>query len=306
MGQKEKVPITVREGKNWLRENFLKVNSAIKIEEKSNSNGNSKQQSFRFRWSSKKEEKKEIVLEAKNIGFTYGKENKILEGLDLQIEKGSIYAILGGNASGKTTALKVLSGVYKPKGGKLKAKGKVIYLAQNPQSIFTEITVQEELTEAFENYGNQKQKLSQEEISKRVEEMLDFMELVPQRQQNPMDLSGGQQQRLALGKILLLEPEVLLLDEPTKGLDAAFKEKLSGLLMQLQERGITIVMVSHDMEFCALNATHCGLLFDGQIISSNTTREFFKENSFYTTAVQRMTSGVFEDCVLLEDLEKQL
>ena len=76
--------------------------------------------------------------------------------------------------------------------------------------------------------------------------------------------------------------------------------------MQLREKGITIVMVSHDMEFCAKNATHCGLMFDGQIISSNSTREFFRENSFYTTAVQRMTRGVFQDCMLLEDLEKKL
>lgn len=299
LGQGEKVPVTVREGKNWLREHLA---GEDEYSEKDKSNQEEKPEKT-FHWSSKK--KKEIVLEAKKIGFAYEKNRQILDAMDLQIERGSFYGILGGNASGKTTALKVLSGVYKPTSGKVKSQGKVIYLAQNPQSIFTEITVQEELAEVFEDYGKEKRNISQEEIEKKVEEMLEFMELTSQRKQNPMDLSGGQQQRLALGKVLLLEPDVLLLDEPSKGLDAAFKKKLSELLLQLREKGITIVMVSHDMEFCARNATHCGLLFDGQIISSSSTREFFRENSFYTTAVQRMTRGVFQDCMLLEDLEKK-
>lgn len=302
LAQEEKLPVTVREGKNWLRENMVKEDESLTIDKVKKE---SKRQ-IQFPWCSKKEEQGEIVLEAKNIEFAYEKKRQILESFDLQIEQSSIYAILGGNASGKTTALKVLSGVYKPSGGKIRTKGKVIYLAQNPQSIFTEITVQEELAEAFEDYGKKKNPFSQEEIQKRVEDMLEFMELTSQRRQNPMDLSGGQQQRLALGKVLLLEPDVLLLDEPTKGLDAAFKDKLSDLLLQLKEKGITIIMVSHDMEFCARSATHCGLLFDGQIISSNITREFFRENSFYTTAVQRMTSGIIEGCVLLEDLEEKL
>lgn len=299
LGQGEKVPITVREGKNWLREQFVKGVEYADSYEKSFQS----KEKHGFHWLSK--EKREIVLEAKKIDFAYEKNKQILNALELQIEKGSFYGILGGNASGKTTALKVLSGVYKPSAGKVKSEGKVIYLAQNPQSIFTEITVQEELMEVFEDYGKAKMTLSYEEIEKRVEEMLGFMELTSQRKQNPMDLSGGQQQRLALGKVLLLEPDVLLLDEPSKGLDAAFKAKLSELLLQLREKGITIVMVSHDMEFCAKNATHCGLMFDGQIISSSPVREFFRENSFYTTAVQRMTRGVFSDCILLEDLEQR-
>ncbi len=299
MGQDKEIPVTIREGKNWLRKKFDSVNSYQEITEETKKEKN--KMSFRLSL----REKKDVVLEAKNIGYAYEKERAVLENFELQIEKGSCYAMLGGNASGKTTALKVLSGIYKPSCGKVKSQGKVIYLAQNPQSIFTEITVQEELAEVFEDFGKEKKNLSTEEVCQKVEAMLEFMELTAYSKQNPMDLSGGQQQRLALGKVLLLEPDVLLLDEPTKGLDAAFKEKLSGFLSQLRKSGITIIMVSHDMEFCAKNATHCGLLFDGQIISSNTTREYFRDNSFYTTGIQKMTRGIFDDCMLPEDLEKK-
>ena len=121
-----------------------------------------------------------------------------------------------------------------------------------------------------------------------------------------MDLSGGQQQRLALGKLLLTEPDILLLDEPTKGLDGAFKEKLAELLKDLCSKGKTVVLVSHDMEFCARYADQCGLLFDGKLISEGETRAFFGENVFYTTAAQRMSLGVCEDCLLAEDIIRTL
>lgn len=305
--QKGNVPLTVREGKHWLRTELRCCRKNGLSERDSRSQG---KESLAQKENSGKKKKTgqalEPVLQAKNISFRYEKGQRLLEEFGLTVEKGSIYAILGGNGSGKTTVLKVLSGICRPAAGKVKAQGRVVYLSQNPQSIFTEITVQEELAEVFEDYGRKDKKekaaIRLEEIRNRVNEMLEFMELTPQREQNPLDLSGGQQQRLALGKVLLLEPDILLLDEPTKGLDAAFKKKLSQLLRELKQKGMTILMVSHDMEFCAENATHCGLLFDGQIISSNTAREFFAENSFYTTAVSRMTSGVLEGCILWEDL----
>lgn len=308
--QKGNVPLTVREGKNWLRTELgcCRKRGLSERDGQSQETGSlaQKENGGRKKRTGKTDQAPEPVLQAKNIRFRYEKGQRLLEEFGLTVEKGSIYAILGGNGSGKTTALKVLSGICRPEAGKVKAQGRVVYLSQDPQSIFTEITVQDELAEVFEGYGGKGKKekaaIRLEEIRNRVNEMLEFMELTPQREQNPLDLSGGQQQRLALGKVLLLEPDILLLDEPTKGLDAAFKKKLSQLLQDLKQKGMTILMVSHDMEFCAKNATHCGLLFDGQIISSNTTREFFAENSFYTTAVSRMTSGVLEGCILWEDL----
>ena len=117
---------------------------------------------------------------------------------------------------------------------------------------------------------------------------------------------NAEQQRLALGKLLLTEPDILLLDEPTKGLDGAFKEKLAEFLKDLCSKGKTVVLVSHDMEFCARYADQCGLLFDGQLISEGETRAFFRENVFYTTAAQRMSRGVCGDCLLAEDIVRAL
>ena len=134
------------------------------------------------------------------------------------------------------------------------------------------------------------------------EEMLEKMELTEFREQNPLDLSGGQQQRLALGKVLLTKPEILLLDEPTKGMDGGFKVKFGAMLGELKKQGITTVLVSHDMEFCAEYATYCGLMFDREIISFGPTREFFAENVYYTTAAARMTRGILKDCLVAEDI----
>ena len=330
------LPLTVREGKNWLYHILDRSPQGLKerINHKSHETEEKQEDKCKEKLLTKQEHgkaKSDIVLQAKQVEFQYRKDRRLLEDFAIEVERGSIYAILGGNGSGKTTALKVLAGVYRARRGKIRVDGRICYLSQNPQSIFTEITVQDELAEAMEDYGDRQwrdsgdrkhgrrladsgdkerdRKLagqSTERLQKRVEDMLALMELTPQRMQNPLDLSGGQQQRLALGKILLLEPDILLLDEPTKGLDAAFKKKFSALLQQLTQQGMTIVMVSHDMEFCARNATHCGLLFDGQMISSNTTRDFFAENSFYTTAASRMSSGILEHCILPEDIVEKI
>ena len=121
---------------------------------------------------------------------------------------------------------------------------------------------------------------------------------------HPYDLSGGEQQRAALAKLLLLEPQILLLDEPTKGLDGYFKERLAGLLKKLTAKGVTIVMVSHDIEFCAKHAEVCAMFFDGRIITANTAKAFFSGNSFYTTAANRMARHISCDAVTVEDVIK--
>ena len=151
-------------------------------------------------------------------------------------------------------------------------------LPQNPQALFTEITVEEELLEAlyFE-------KITDEEKIDKIESIMEMMEITHLRKSHPYDLSGGEQQRLALGKILLLEPKILLLDEPTKGLDPFFKITLAGILKKLTQSGVTIFMVSHDVEFCAEYADRCAMFFDGDVVSEGTPKEFFAGNSFYTT-----------------------
>ena len=119
---------------------------------------------------------------------------------------------------------------------------------------------------------------------------------------HPYDLSGGEQQRAALAKVLLLEPEILLLDEPTKGLDGFYKSRLAEIFQKLKEQGITIVMVSHDIEFCAAYGDTCAMFFDGGIVTACAAKEFFTGNSFYTTAANRMARQIFPDAVTVKDV----
>ena len=204
---------------------------------------------------------------------------------------------MGGNGAGKSTTLKAVAGILKPQRGRVtvdgipvtkenlpKLSGKVMAMVpQNPQALFTEITAEEELAEAL--YFR---KMPEAEKAKRVREMLDTMEISHLAKTHPYDLSGGEQQRLALGKILLLEPKLLLLDEPTKGLDPFFKITLAGIFRRLKEEGMTLFMVSHDVEFCAQYADRCAMFFDGEVASEGSAREFFAGNSFYTTTANRI------------------
>ena len=290
-------PVSIRQGKSWLADHVRKtgqpgepIKSAV---------------SDRHPCHTAKRAVSETALFVDRLCFGYQKDQRVLEDFTMRVPKGMLYAVVGGNGSGKSTALKAIMGICKPRRGKVKAAGKIRFLAQNPKSLFTELTAAEELMTMLlpENGGAG---LKEADRTQRVGEMLSYLELTAQREQNPMDLSGGQQQRLALGKLLLTEPDILLLDEPTKGLDGAFKEKLAEFLKDLCSKGKTVVLVSHDMEFCARYADQCGLLFDGQLISEGETRAFFRENVFYTTAAQRMSRGVCGDCLLAEDIVRAL
>ncbi len=119
---------------------------------------------------------------------------------------------------------------------------------------------------------------------------------------HPYDLSGGEQQRAALAKVMLLEPDILLMDEPTKGLDAEFKQSFAAMVRSLLSGGVTVLMVSHDVEFCARYAHRCALFFDGGIVTEGTPRAFFSGNSFYTTSADRMARGLLPHAVTAEDV----
>ncbi len=293
----EESPVSIREGRSWLFTHVQKIGQE----------STDRQQA--------EKEQGQTVLSAEHITFAYEKGRKVLTDFSLQVPGGGLFAILGGNGSGKSTALKVMAGIYKQGRGKLRVQGKVRYLAQNPCSLFTELTVKEELLVMllYENAAQiadtlpflqmkEKNSKSGNIENELVEEMLNYLELAKQKDQNPMDLSGGQQQRLALGKMLLTGPDILLLDEPTKGMDGAFKEKFAGWLRDICDHGKTVILVSHDMDFCAEYADMCGLLFDGQMISRGSTKDFFQENTFYTTPASRMARGILKDCFRTEDI----
>jgi energy-coupling factor transport system ATP-binding protein len=247
------------------------------------------------------------VVRFQDVWFKYDKNLPVvLKGLSLDIPAGNLFCVVGGNGTGKTTALSVIAGLRAPYRGKVLIKGReagkvanarVAMLPQNPETLFVKKTVALDLAEMLED-----SRLSQAEKSERIQQIVSLCELDPLLSKHPYDLSGGEQQRAGLSKVLLRNPEILLLDEPTKGLDAFFKEKLASILKKLTRSGVTVVMVSHDVEFCAKHADRLALLFDGAIVTENAPRAFFAGNSFYTTAANRMARGLFPAAVTAEDV----
>ena len=251
------------------------------------------------------------IIHVRDLWFRYDRKgDDVIRGLDLDVREGELFAVMGGNGAGKSTLLKLIEGVMRYQRGSIEVGGikldkgapKELYdhllagLPQSPQALFTEITAEEELLEAL-HYT----KLSDDDMIKRVDDMLKLMEIDHLRKNHPYDLSGGEQQRLALGKILLLEPKILVLDEPTKSLDPFFRLTLSGIFKKLLKRGVTILMVSHDIEFCAENADRCAMFFDGGITSVGTPKEFFAGNDFYTTVSNKVVRDWFPDAVTYEE-----
>lgn len=276
-------PVTVNQGKRWI-EPFMKDRTV-------NSDALEKRESAL---------KKEPVVKLKNIWFRYEKNlPDVIKNLTLDIGKGEFYCILGGNGTGKTTTLSIINGIQKPYRGKVlmkdELKKRIAMLPQSPQTLFVKKTVEEDLFEMLA-------KTDIGEKDKRITEMAEMMELKELLLAHPYDLSGGEQQRAAMAKVLLTEPEILLLDEPTKGLDNFFKDKLAGIIKILISKGITVVMVSHDIEFCAKHGDRCALMFDGSIITSSNAREFFSGNSFYTTAANRIARNICPMAVTVEDV----
>lgn len=238
----------------------------------------------------------------------------VVDHLSFFVDEGSIFALMGGNGSGKTTTLHLLGGLLKPQKGTIEFFGKALakykekelrngilgVLPQDPTTLFVRKTVEEDLYEVLEEqnqirtfFGETRQEIWQNVIA-----LLGIEDLL---KKHPYDLSGGEQQKAALAKVLLRQPAILLLDEPTKGLDAGSKKRLGELLVGLSQKKVTILMVSHDIEFCAKYATKTGLFFDGNIASVQDTKEFFVENHFYTTAANRMCRNYFPDVVTVQD-----
>ncbi|HPO05194.1 MAG TPA: energy-coupling factor transporter ATPase [Bacillota bacterium] len=288
-------PVTVREGRTWLTDMFSRRQlTNTKIDDPAEHMSSA-----------------DPIIRLKDVWFRYSKDDvDVIKGLSMEASKGRLYCIVGGNGTGKTTALSVIGGINKPYRGKVLIKGEslekqskkhiadsLVILPQNPQTLFVEKTVSLDLMEILEQKG-----ITPEEKQKRVEEIADLVEIRDLLESHPYDLSGGEQQRAALAKVLLAEPEILLLDEPTKGLDNYFKQRLARILKKLTENGVTIIMVSHDVEFCGKYGDVCAMFFDGNIVTTNTPKRFFSGNSFYTTAANRMSRHIFENAVTVEDV----
>ncbi|SDX81835.1 ECF transporter S component [Paenibacillus sp. CF384] len=272
-------PVTVREGREFLHR--LAETTSY-----------SKEMPVEMTW----QQEEIAAIELDEVWFKYDQHAPdVLKGLSLKVFPGELHAIVGGNGAGKTTALSLISGLRKSYRGKVLLYGRAIgeytdgekyngllgVLPQNPQALFVGKTVEADLLELLSG-------VDQATAQDRIRYVSDLCELDELLGRHPYDLSGGEQQRAALAKILLLEPSILLLDEPTKGLDAGYKLKLAGILHQLKQQGTTILMVSHDIDFCASFSDRCSMFFDGGVVSDGQPREFFSGNRLYTTAANRM------------------
>ncbi len=240
---------------------------------------------------------KEPVMVLDEVWFRYEKDApNILKGVNLQAYPGELLCILGGNGTGKSTMMKILSGSHKPFRGKVTiADKKVSALPQNPQMLLVKKNLREELLSVFPG-----KKLG--EVEAQIQEMVALCRLDGLLDRHPYDLSGGEQQRAALAKVLLQKPEILLLDEPTKGLDNDFKRVFATIMRELTAKGVCIILISHDVEFCAQYATRCGLFFDGSIVTMDAPQPFFAGKSFYTTAANRMARHLLPGAVTAEDV----
>ena len=260
----------------------------------------------------KSEEKDQFLLRADGISFRYTRDGPlILNGLSLEIRSGEIFSIVGGNGSGKSTLLKLLSGALPFRHGKYISFGKrvktvsdikrgsggLVLLPQDPKALFHGISAREEWQEMRKSPSDPDEEREENEIFSALAERLS---LTGKGDLNPYDLSGGEQQRLALGKLLLTDPKLLLLDEPTKGLDPYSKESLADILMELKDRGKTVVLVTHDLEFAAMYSDRTAMMFDGRLGKGSDPKTFFSENRFYTTAAARISSGYLKDCVTVQ------
>ena len=252
------------------------------------------------------------ALSLKEVWFRYDRDlPDVLRGASLDVAPGSILAIMGGNGAGKSTLLRVACGISKPYRGTVRVFGRKLkdwkagslfdgclaLLPQDPQNLFVKKTVREDLAEMLAS-----SRLPEADRARRIEHVIDVTDTESLLDKHPFDLSGGEQQRAALAKVLLTEPKILLLDEPTKGIDAFFKRQLASVLDDLKRDGVAIVMVSHDIEFCARHADAVAMMFDGEIIAESTPRTFFSSNSFYTTAANRMSRHVFPRAITDEDV----
>ena len=305
-------PLTVREGRNWVTQLMEEAGYPV---------GENDTERI---WPAEEDAKKKTdtaikEIEVRDVWFRYEKDGAdVVQDLSLTVYNGEFFALVGGNGTGKSTTLSLLSRVRAPYRGKILLHGKDIrrytetelyrgylgVLPQNPQSMFIKKTVREDL---YAMIGGKREKKSREydalmPKAEAIEGIVSLTKLEGLLDRHPYDLSGGEQQRLALAKVLLLRPRVLLLDEPTKGLDAEYKVQLGEILKKLQNHGITIFMISHDVEFVAEYADRVGLFFEGNVVTCKEAHAFFAGNNFYTTAANRMARHYFPEAVTAKEV----
>ncbi|MDQ7094891.1 ATP-binding cassette domain-containing protein [Desulfosporosinus sp. PR] len=288
-------PLTVKEGRLFLEDHYQNAISRLPVEQAPPANGG---------------EQNSVYL--KEVWFRYERQlPDVLKGTTFKAARGETLAILGENGSGKTTLLRLIAGQNRAYRGRVEINGQKIQryggkelyrhnlalLPQDPQTVFLKSSVEEDFAELCSAMDYKPR-----EAAAMIRRNAALLEIDHLLKKHPYDLSGGEQQRAALAKILLLQPQILLLDEPTKGIDAYAKNTLKDILNELKSQGLTVIMATHDVEFAAIAADCCALLFEGEIIGADSPRNFFSANTFYTTAASRISRTLYENAVTVEDV----
>lgn len=281
-GGRGECPLDIRQGRAYLRNNFASKQNAAAVKAESKA----------------KPDKKIITI--RNASFRYEKSGPdIIKSLNFNIYGGENLCIIGANGAGKSTLLRLICGSLKPYIGKIKRSNNLRFalLPQRSELVFLKDSLNEDYTSACLELG-----LEEKAVEQRISKLADEFNLTSLLNRHPYDLSGGETQRAALAKLMIKKPDVLLLDEPTKGIDPAGKDELSLLIKRLCKGGVTVVTVTHDIEFAAAVCERCALLFNGEIISSGEPAAFFCGNNFYTTAANRISRGIFNNVISCEEI----
>ena len=338
-------PLSIREGRrclNTIHDDLIKINNydensdnlASKHTSITSKKYNSQEKSSildRLSLSGNKN----ALIQMKGIYFAYEKENLILKNVDFDLNKGEFVSLIGGNGVGKSTFLQLLVGILKPIKGKVKyRKGlNLAYVHQNPMIHFSKDNVKEEFLESMLesnllnksnldfNKGEYERllKMSNEEfiesdilnglefdsINFKFKDLIEFFDICDLIDKHPYDCSGGEQQKIVIVKALLQNADVLILDEPTKGLDPISSKALADILNSLRDNGLTILMTSHDLDFVANNCKRCLMLFDKDIQIDDDPKVIFAENNFYTTFTNRMVKEYIPEIVTFDDVKSK-
>ncbi len=282
-GGKGKCPLNVREGRAYLKERFSD-RAGAKLNSKENEKTGDK------------------LIRLKDLRFRYLKNSEdIIKDLSLDIYSGDNLCILGANGVGKSTLLKLICSRIKPYMGSVKHKKGLSFalLPQQAEMVFLKDSLIEDLKLTCLENG-----LGKEDAENKIDGLKQIFRLEGLLDRHPYDLSGGETQRAALAKLMICRPDVMLLDEPTKGIDPAGKRELAALVENMRYDGMTVVTVTHDIEYAASYSSRCAMLFNGEIISSGEPRSFFGGNSFYTTAANRISRGLFDNAISCGDVAK--
>lgn len=264
---KENMPFEVAEKKEWLKQKL----ATFKDSDVS---------------TAENDDKNDIVLTAHNLCFRYDKKSEdVVKSANLQLKKSEVLCLLGGNGGGKTTFINLLSGTLKAYSGKIKVckDCRLAVLPQYAKGLFTESSVYDELM-FFAKLLKVDKKI--------LFELIEKFDLQSIKDNHPYDISGGEVQRLALAKVFMTNPNILILDEPTQGMDMHSKEYLKDLLLQSKKDGKSIILVTHDLRFASEVSDRMGIFFDGKILSLSKTEDFFASNNLYTTESSFLTRDI--------------